>query len=82
MSKITNKQHQELIDACNLLCRFVEENLPADWEIVLHMGSEEAYLDLINPEGDDIEFSTADQGESTIAGLCEDAQFIESGEPA
>lgn len=43
---------RELIDAVNLLCDFVSDRLPDGWQLSLVMSRDEAYLELMGPDGD------------------------------
>ena len=68
---------KELIDAANLLCRFVETNIPRGCRLDVCMSRDEAYLSLTDPDGEDRELPTADAGVSSIRDACEVAMDIE-----
>jgi hypothetical protein len=67
-----------LIDAVNLICEFVEGNLPQGWNLSLTMNSEDASLELLDPNGDDVDIGTSDPGYSNLAQACDDARYLES----
>lgn len=71
------EQQQALIDAVNLICEFVEENLPEGWSLSLAMNSEESYLELTNPNGDDVDIPSAEYGHSGLAQACDEAAYLE-----
>jgi len=74
-------KQKSLIDAMNLLGEFVAENMPDSdgvWEIRLCMNRDESYIDLIDPNGNEIECQSADQGTSTIQELCDTANEREA----
>lgn len=52
-----------LIMATNTIAKYVAENLPPDWQVVIYCASDECYVELLNPEHEEVEFYTA--GEST-----------------
>lgn len=64
--------NRALIDASNLLCRYVQEHLPDQYEIHLVMASHEAYIELIDPWGNEI-CVTPDMDASEIYLACLDA---------
>lgn len=64
---------RELIDACNLLCEYVEKSLPADYEIALVMRGSESECILYDVEGRDVEV-IGELGRSLIAEMCEVAR--------
>lgn len=52
-NKIISKK---LNDACNLLCKYVIDNLPDDYIITLNMSKDGCSMDLIDPDGHDLYF--------------------------
>lgn len=63
----------ELIDAVNLICEYVGSNLPEHWEIKLNMSSIECTMDLISPDGRDVEYET-ERGLSALRSIVETAR--------
>lgn len=68
--------HRQLIDACNLICEHVSENLPSGWELLLSMCADEAELTLLNPDGDRVELRAAEWRRSLIDDACEEAREL------
>ena len=68
---ITEAEHKELIDAMNLICKYVAKNMKEGWELILTMSKDEAYLDLYDEEYEIVETSYTDYGVSCIATACE-----------
>ena len=48
-----------LTECLNLLCEHAERNLPEDWTIVVKFGRNESTIELVDPDGNDIEDSEA-----------------------
>lgn len=72
---------QQLIDATNMLCRYVAENLEEGWTIRLLMSSDASELELVNPDTDDIEHVDSEQGVSVIESMCKVShEFFEEDE--
>lgn len=65
--------HRALIQASNLLCKYVDEHLPLDYEIHLVMTSIEAYMELFDPWGNEITV-TPDADASELYQMCCDAK--------
>ena len=65
-------EHRALIQASNLLCQYVDEHLPLDYEIHLVMTSYEAYMELFDPWGNEITV-TPDTDASELYQMCCDA---------
>lgn len=65
--------HRALIQASNLLCQYVDEHLPLDYEIHLVMTSYEAYMELFDPWGNEITV-TPDADASELYQMCCDAK--------
>jgi len=55
MSKYTKMDFHDLLGA-------MEEGLPDDWMIQIEASSEECNIELINPEGEEVEFCRDDLG--------------------
>lgn len=66
-------EHRALIQASNLLCQYVDEHLPLDYEIHLVMTSTEAYMELYDPWGNEITV-TPDTDASELYLMCCDAK--------
>jgi hypothetical protein len=74
-----DREHQKrLIDAANLLCDEVRDNLPDGWEISLVMNKDEAYLSLTNPDGDDTDYDGGEHNYSSITAACDQAKYIDA----
>lgn len=69
----TKEQQRQLIDACNLLCEFVDDHLPSGWDIELTMGKGEASVKLIDPSGEEVWTDSPDYGVSTLSDMIESA---------
>lgn len=63
---------KKLIDAANFIGQFVSKNLPADWEIILTINSKESSIELIDPDGEEVEYYS-EVDVSTISGMCNNA---------
>ena len=70
-------KNAELILSSNTIARFVEGHLPPGWEIVMHFSSDECSMDLIDQDGTNVDYATADANESSIASAVYDAILIE-----
>lgn len=64
------KQNQQLIDACNLLCKYVSENLPEGWMIELQMMQDDCDVTLYDPQGNVIQDQIGDGDYSVFAEMC------------
>lgn len=69
----SHDEHRALIQASNLLCQYVDEHLPLDYEIHLVMTSYEAYMELFDPWGNEITV-TPDADASELYQMCCDAK--------
>lgn len=69
---------RQLIDAVNLLCQYVDENLPRGWEITLTMRNGEAEATLTDPFGEDVWTDAADYNVSTLRDMCDTAKEREA----
>jgi len=69
---------KKLIEACNTLCHFIGEKLPASWEIRLSMYQGESTIALIDPSGKEIETDSPDWGVSTVSELVDVANEIQN----
>jgi hypothetical protein len=63
-------KQERLIEASNWLCEYVAGKLPDGWEIVLSMNAVDATLTLIDPDGEEVECASSDQGTSQIDEMC------------
>lgn len=73
----TRAQHQELIDAVNLICDYAQKNLPSGWSIDLTLARDECSSELFDPMGDEIEDTFGESGISSIAAMCDHAHQVE-----
>lgn len=67
---------EELRDAVNLICKYVKENLPPKWQLAIVMDSDEAYVELIDPDFQSFEYEV-----EAISSACWVARETESGGP-
>lgn len=80
MAELSREEHRALIDALNLLCKYVDENLRPGWEITLTMNSDECYMDLTDPDGEDVEFEGGEMNYSSIVSACDSSKESEERE--
>lgn len=76
-TQISNEEHLALIQAANLLGEHASKHLPAGYDIVFTMNSDECFLELVDPDGETVDDPGHDSGYATIHALCDCAHEVE-----
>ena len=71
-----NEESQALIDAVNLIGRYIESNIADGWEIEMRFNAIECYVTLSNANGDEIDVCLSGDY-STIIELCEASKELD-----
>lgn len=72
----------KLTEALNLICLYVADRLPEDWEIVLRMSHREATLDLLDEHGTDHSSEASTGDGCALVELCDYALEVEAADIA